>query len=152
MSTVGTPIPTDLVAADDPILRQRAQIVNIDDGLRQRCVFLLELMQQHKAHGLAAPQLGWSERFFVVTLSGQFVVAINPVIRSKRGTQVAEEGCLSLPNVFVKVRRARHITVEAYDYYGKLFVRKLSDLNARIWQHEQDHLDGRLITDYRKGT
>ena len=100
--------------------------------------------------GLAAPQVGASLRVCLAKISSRFIPLINPIITWKSDDQAnAEEGCLSLPGISVEVPRAVHIIVQFLDTKGILQERKLSNLSARIVQHEIDHLDGILIVDYQ---
>jgi peptide deformylase len=99
---------------------------------------------------LAAPQVGVLKRLIVVSPTGQAADAmalVNCVIRDREGNVEAEEGCLSLPGVNVRVRRAKRCRLEALDLAGNPLELEGEDLLARIWQHETDHLDGVLIID-----
>lgn len=101
--------------------------------------------------GLAAPQIGKSLRLCLARINNKFIALINPEILWKgEETEVAEEGCLSLPDISVDVERAKDIVVQYIDVQGDTQERKLSSLEARIVQHEVDHLDGILIVDYKK--
>ena len=103
--------------------------------------------------GLAANQVARPWRLFVCNPTGeadekdQERVFLNPEIVQRSGSDVAEEGCLSLPDVFGDVRRAKRITVEAFDLDGNLFSMDLDDLTARVVLHEADHLDGVMFPD-----
>lgn len=100
--------------------------------------------------GLAAPQIGLSLRICIALLHGKVGVFINPqIIWRSAEKEIVEEGCLSLPNTWVPVPRSRAITVRFQNRRGKEEERKLENLPARILQHEIDHLDGILITDYQ---
>ena len=74
-------------------------------------------------------------------------VAVNPVITDRKGTQEGDEGCLSFPDLYQKVRRAKTVTVQYYDLAGSLCEMTAHELPARLWQHEIDHLHGRLFID-----
>src|SRR5207244_1298734 len=74
-------------------------------------------------------------------------VAINPVILDRKGTQEGNEGCLSFPELYQKVRRAKTVTVRAYNLDGQLYEMTCSELPSRLWQHEIDHLSGKLFID-----
>jgi peptide deformylase len=94
--------------------------------------------------------VGLALRMFVMNPTGEPADArtfVNPAIRDKHGAADAEEGCLSLPGVFVQVRRAASCAIDAQDLTGKPIRVEGSELIARVWQHETDHLDGRLIID-----
>jgi peptide deformylase len=129
-------------------------VPGIDNSLRRVVAELFRLMYENKGLGLAAPQIGLPFQLFVMNLKGDAAqpelerVYINPVISDKKGSVEGEEGCLSFPGLFQKVRRARSIRVRAYDQHGGVIDRELSDLEARVVQHETDHLHGRLFIDY----
>ena len=135
----------------DPRLRQPCEpVVVFDDDLAALAERMIELMVQDKGVGLAAPQVGVLKRMLVISPSGESkdaVALVNPVIRDREGNVEAEEGCLSLPGVNVRVRRARRCRIEAVDLEGNPLSVEAQDLLARIWQHEADHLDGVLIID-----
>ena len=101
--------------------------------------------------GLAAPQIGQSMRLCIVRMHGKLTPLINPDIlwRSSETTE-EEEGCLSLPETFVYVTRAKGIVVRYTDAAGQEREQKLEDMDARVVQHEVDHLNGVLIVDYVK--
>lgn len=112
-----------------------------------------ETMEQAEGVGLAAPQIGKSLRVCIAVLYGKTTAFINPnIIWQSKEQDIAEEGCLSLPNVWVPVPRARAIMVRFLNRKGKEEERKLDTLPARILQHEIDHLDGILVTDYQTQT
>lgn len=96
---------------------------------------------------IAAPQIGISSRIFVVDFSGYRLTAINPKISKSFGKQLFEEGCLSVPDKFGLVERAKHIQLEYYDKFGNFHSDNFSDFLAVVIQHEIDHLDGILFTD-----
>lgn len=110
---------------------------------------LVELMiktcQKKKGAGLAAPQVGMAVRLFVAFPTSDPVVCINPVISDMEGEEEADEGCLSVPGVWSKIKRARKLKLTALDKDGKPFERECEGAEARIYQHEVDHLDGKLI-------
>lgn len=138
-----------------PALRHPARpVLLIDNEIRQIVEQMFDLMYEQKGYGLAAPQVALPYQLFVMHPKGdaqtrdQERVYINPVITEKKGTQEGDEGCLSFPNLFQKVRRSKQIHVQAYDRQGRFFEQDLTDLEARIIQHETDHLHGRLFIDY----
>jgi peptide deformylase len=136
---------------DNPILRQKSDIVR---EITKKTVKLIKDMQEtmlkNKGVGLAAPQVGINERIILVTLDSKKILPmINPrILDSSAETAVAEEGCLSLPGEWGNVRRHEEITVEFMTFKGQKTVMKFSDFEAREIQHEIDHLDGVLFTDY----
>ncbi len=135
----------------DPVLRTRARpIERIDDSLRDEIRRMGVLMNDALGVGLAATQLGVLHRVLVYRILPDSPVAalINPEI-DWRGNdeEVAEEGCLSLPAVLVEVERPVYVRVRAHDENGEPIMIEASGLEARVIQHEIDHLDGVLILD-----
>jgi peptide deformylase len=109
-----------------------------------------DVMVENKGVGLAAPQVGLNLRIFVASTEGKREEAkayINPVLTDEHGSEEGEEGCLSLPDIRIKVPRFKTIRVEALDIHGQPFSENLADFAARIIQHENDHLDGILLLD-----
>lgn len=144
----------EIVKHPHPALRFKSvPIQRIDEELRTVVRRMFDLMYESKGIGLAANQVALPFRVFVMNLSGEDAVPeeehvfINPVIRGKKGSEVAEEGCLSLPQLFADVRRPESVVIEAYDLNGSGFEMKLDELPARVVQHELDHLDGVMFTD-----
>jgi peptide deformylase len=135
----------------DPVLRTRARpVARIDDSLRSEIARMGELMNDAFGVGLAATQVGVVHRLLVYRVQQQAPVAalINPEIEWRGGEQeIAEEGCLSLPAVLVEVERPIHVRVRALNEDGEEIVVEASGLEARVIQHEIDHLDGVLILD-----
>ena len=135
----------------DPILRTKARPVErFDDKLREEVRKMQGLMHDALGIGLAAPQVGISHRLLVyrVEPDSPIVALVNPEIEwSSRDEEIAEEGCLSLPTVLVDVERPVGVLVRARDEHGDELVVEASGLEARVIQHEIDHLDGVLILD-----
>ena len=136
----------------DPILKSSATPVAVfDDALHTQVQRMGGLMNDALGVGLAAPQIGISQRLLVYRVGQEapLVALVNPEIewKSKGDEEVAEEGCLSIPGVAVDVERPVHIRVRAQDEYGEPRVVEASGLEARVIQHEMDHLDGVLILD-----
>jgi peptide deformylase len=135
----------------DPVLRTRAREVDrFDDELREEVKRMGQLMHDAMGIGLAAPQVGVSHRVLVyrVEPDSPLMALVNPEIAwSGEATETVEEGCLSLPAVHVDVERPVHVRVNARDEYGEEIVVEASGLEARVIQHELDHLDGVLILD-----
>lgn len=134
-----------------PILSRAAEPVeDFDDTLRALATRMLALMREAKGVGLAAPQVGVGIRLFVCNPTGEEggdMVCVNPRFTELTGTAEEEEGCLSIPGVTVSIRRATSAVLERRDLEGHVMTQRATDLVARIWQHEADHLDGRLIID-----
>ncbi|NQU77526.1 peptide deformylase [Candidatus Falkowbacteria bacterium] len=134
----------------DPILKKKAkEIDKVDDETGDLVTEMKRLMREGDGVGLAGPQAGVSKRIFIIDASdGKGVrVFINPKICKKKGKQVGEEGCLSLPGLEVEIKRAKSLECEFLDNKGKEQKLKVSDLLATIIQHEIDHLDGKLLVD-----
>lgn len=135
----------------DPILKTNArQVEHFDDALRDEVKRMGLLMDDALGIGLAATQVGVLHRLLVYRVqSGAPLAALaNPVIEwSSKDEEIAEEGCLSLPSVHVEVERPVHVRVRAQDEYGEQMTIEASGLEARVIQHELDHLDGVLILD-----
>jgi peptide deformylase len=137
-----------------PALRAKARpLTAIDAKVHEHAARMLELMYEHKGLGLAATQVALPYRLLVMNLTGdptkrdQESVHINPVILERKGSVEDEEGCLSLPGLYAKVRRAKTVKVQSYNLKGELVEQTVHDLAARCWQHEVDHLDGVLFID-----
>ncbi len=142
-----------------PALRYASRaITEIDDDLHATVRTMFELMYTAKGIGLAANQVGLPFRFFVLNLTAdpeqkdQEQVFINPEIVKRHSSVEDEEGCLSLPGLYAKVRRARKIKVRAYDLSGTLVEHDADELFSRAIQHETDHLEGKLFIDYLDAT
>ncbi len=144
-------LPERIVIYPDPRLRQRCrEVTGFGDGLEALGGRMLELMRTHKGVGLAGPQVGVNLRLFVCSPTGEPAddrIIINPRLEDLSGAEEAEEGCLSIPEVRVIMRRARQCRLVGQDVHGAPFTLEGEGLLARIWQHEFDHLEGRLIID-----
>lgn len=143
-----------IVRYPHPALRWKSKpITRIDSELRQTVRTMFELMYASNGIGLAANQVGLPYRLFVMNVNGDASVPqdehvfLNPEIVRRKGTQEGEEGCLSLPELYGQVRRAEHVVINAFDLEGREFEMDLSELPARIVQHENDHIDGILFID-----
>ena len=133
----------------DPLLRRRARLIHgISDTDREVFQEMAEVMRCGGGIGLAAPQVGIDRQFLTIDIGQGLLVLVNPRIVKKSGSAVMEEGCLSLPGVYVKVKRAKKVTVDAFNEFFEKISISASDLLARALQHEIDHLRGRLILDY----
>ncbi|MCD4830079.1 MAG: peptide deformylase [Candidatus Cloacimonetes bacterium] len=138
----------------DKVLRSRAEVVDeITDGVRDFIDDLVHTMYLRDGAGLAAPQVGRSLRIFAIdpyyyeTKEKQPQIFINPRIVESGGSFTYEEGCLSLPGIFEKVKRPGRVIVEAMSPEGELFRVEAEDYGATVLQHEYDHLDGVLFID-----
>lgn len=139
----------EIVTYPNPILMQKAlPIEEINDKICQIAQEMLDTMYEACGIGLAAPQIGLSKRLVVIDTMGNKTgerVFINPQIIEERGEIIEEEGCLSFPGVMGKVMRSQYVTVIAYNLKGKKLKIKAEGLLSRAWQHEIDHINGRLF-------
>jgi peptide deformylase len=139
----------DIRVLGDPILRQATTpVTEITDDIRQLVDDMFETMYHARGIGLAAPQVGRAERLAVVDVDDKPMVIINPEVVDRSGKAKAEEGCLSIPDIYADVERPKDVVVRAMDIEGKSFEVEASELLARCLQHEIDHLDGKLFLDY----
>jgi peptide deformylase len=140
----------DIRVLGDPILREETSPVEqITDALRMLAKDMFDTMYLAKGIGLAAPQVGRSERLAVIDVNDKAFVIINPeIIELDSKTAKAEEGCLSIPDVYGDVGRPVRVRVRALDLEGKPFEIEADELLARCLQHEIDHLHGKLFIDY----
>jgi len=133
----------------EPILRKRAKPVKeITQSQRDILSQMSRIMYESQGIGLAAPQVGINESLIVVDIGSGLFKLINPKIIKKEGSCVMEEGCLSIPGVCIKVKRAKKVKIFARDEFAKPLTLEAEDLLARVFQHEIDHLRGKLIVDY----
>lgn len=137
----------------DPRLRQKARpVAAFDDELRRLVDDMAETMYAARGVGLAAPQIGVPLRVFLVDVAPEdgpsdLRAFVNPEIVSREGTQVWTEGCLSFPGISEEIERAAIVTVSATDERGEPFELSANGLLAVAIQHENDHLDGKLMVD-----
>ena len=136
----------------DPVLKSRATPVDrFDDTLRQQVQRMAGIMRDAIGVGLAAPQVGISQRLLVYRIGSDapLITLVNPELewRSEEDLETLEEGCLSIPSVAVDVERPVHVRVRARDEHGDERLVEASGLEARVIQHEMDHLDGVLMLD-----
>lgn len=141
----------EIVKYPDPILqRPTEKITEFNEELRALADDMFESMYKAQGIGLAAPQIGVSQRITVIDLSNKEnpddkIILVNPEIVAREGKQYAEEGCLSLPDIREKVSRAAKVKVRAQNLEGNWFEMEGTELLARAFQHEIDHLDGVLF-------
>ena len=145
-----------IVSYPDPVLRKKCTPVEtFDDELAALAERMCRLLHDASGLGLAAPQVGVTIRMFISN-SGQEgednVMWVNPVLSDLEGAIESEEGCLSIPDVSIPKRRAVHAVLNAFDLTGKPIKAHASDLIARVWQHEVDHLNGVLVIDHMSDT
>src|SRR6516165_4339020 len=143
-----------LVHYPHPALRHKSKpITTIDKQLHLHIGSMKEVMYDAKGLGLAAPQVALPYQLLVMNITGdpkqpeREEVFLNPQVVERKGVMEDEEGCLSFPGLYQTVRRAQTIKVRAYNLKGELVEKVVSDLEARAWQHEIDHLNGVLFID-----
>ena len=135
----------------DPRLHQRAATVDrVDDGIRKLIKDMAESMYAAPGIGLAATQVDVHLRVIVIDVAetrDQLLVLVNPELIAASGEADYEEGCLSVPGVYEKVRRAERITVRALDADGNAYTREADGVLAVCIQHEMDHLEGKVFVE-----
>lgn len=134
------------------VLNREAKKINaINNEVIKLAENMLETMYRYNGVGLAAPQVGVSKQMITVDCGDEYqkepYILINPVIIDSKGTQDGDEGCLSLPGMYLPVKRFDYVAVEAIDIYGKKIVIEGRKLLSRCLQHEIDHLHGKLFDD-----
>lgn len=136
----------------DPRLKTVAKPVeNIDDGIRRLARDMAETMYEAPGIGLAATQVDVHQQLIVIDASetrDELLVLINPELIESDGSQVCEEGCLSVPGIYDKVERAEHVVVRFLDLDGKTQTVEADGLLAVCLQHEMDHLQGRVFVEH----
>ena len=141
----------DIYTLGDDVLREECKdITEFDPALRMLADAMLDTLDEADGVGLAGPQVGVSERIFVVHIPDEDpIVFVNPeIIETSIEVSPYEEGCLSIPGVYHEVIRPSRVTVQAQDINGKAFTIKADGLLARVIQHENDHLSGVLYIDH----
>jgi len=133
--------------------KKSRKVRKLDGSVRRLVKALKDQLKADRALGVAAPQIGVQQRVVVVDLaldgSGRDIVSlINPEILSGEGEVESEEGCLSVPGMSFRVRRRQKVTVRGLDEAGRQVTIEADELLARVFQHEIDHLNGRLIADH----
>jgi peptide deformylase len=132
-----------------PVLRQHSpEVTDVDEQVRRLIADMFETMDAAKGVGLAANQVGIARRVAVVDVDDDRLALVNPRIVETEGRATAEEGCLSIPEIYADVTRPERIVVEAFDANGAPFRKEATGLMARAIQHEIDHLDGILFLDH----
>lgn len=133
---------------DDEVLRKKCkEVTSFDEKLWQLLDDMAETMYNANGVGLAAPQVGILKRVVVIDVGEGLLELINPQIISAEGEQTGDEGCLSYPNQYAQVTRPKTVKVQAKDRNGNHLLLKGSDLLARAFCHEIDHLDGIIFKD-----
>ncbi len=132
----------------DPVLRKPAtEVTELTGALARLADEMVETMYEAPGLGLAAPQVGVQKRFFVYDLGEGSGAIVNPTIRESDGEWLFEEGCLSVPGLSWEILRPKTIHIVGVDLNGKDVSIEADELEARLFQHELDHLDGILLVD-----
>ena len=141
-----------LIGQNNKTLKQKSlPVKHIDASVRNLIGQMKKAMEQNNGVGLAAIQIGEPIRIIVCEIDNKSYTFINPeIIKFSPETSIAEEGCLSLPNIYGEVERSEKITLKAVNFEGKRIKTKAYGLLARVIQHETDHLDGILFIDKAK--
>lgn len=140
----------NLRMGDDEILKKVSrEITVIDDKIKTLAQDMMDTMHKYDGVGLAGPQVGILKRIIVIDLyeEGMQFTLINPIIIKEKGEQIVDEGCLSFPNQYGKVKRPKEVVVEALDLDGKKVKLKGKDLLAQALCHEIDHLNGKVFVE-----
>ena len=134
---------------DSPLSQVAKPVTKFGPRLAKIAEQMLDAMYEHEGVGLAAPQVGLTQRFFVChDMESEPMCLVNPEILDMDDDRaVGEEGCLSVPQIYAPVERSTCIRVKAYDVFGKELHFEAMDFLARIIQHENDHLDGHIFLD-----
>jgi len=139
----------DVVLHPNPVLRETcSRVTEFDESVQKLVSDMFETMKANHGIGLAAPQVGVAKQILVVGFEDREFELINPIITVKTGLSTNEEGCLSLPNILVTVQRSSYIEVQAQDRFGNDVSYQENEFVSIVIQHEIDHLNGVLITDY----
>lgn len=144
-------ILTILEFPDERLRKKAVPVKTVDQATKKLIGDMLETMYQAKGVGLAATQVNIQQRIIVIDISEEKndpLCLVNPEIIEKDGVKDAEEGCLSVPGFYEKVKRAEHVRVKALNRDGSPFEFDARDLLAVCVQHEIDHLEGKLFVDY----
>ena len=158
------PVRKVIIIGDDRLRQKANKVKRFTPALKQLVQDMLETMQHYDGVGLAAPQIGVMQRIFVAEIpvadddeiephpqSGKAYVLVNPeIVGTSSDIAEAEEGCLSIPNWRGLVERPEWVEITAQDVSGRRFKLRVDALLARIFQHEMDHLEGRLYVDLIK--
>tara|TARA_B100001250_G_scaffold382784_1_gene376228 strand:- start:775 stop:1284 length:510 start_codon:yes stop_codon:yes gene_type:complete len=150
------PVKKILLYPDQRLLKKSNEIEKIDVKVKEIAEDLIDTMYDAEGVGLAAPQIGINKRIFVMDCNDkqekkEYIVVINPkVINASPELKTYKEGCLSIPDITEEISRPEAVNVSYHDLAGKFKTGKLEGLWATCFQHELDHLDGKLFIDYLK--
>jgi len=139
------------IYGEDVLKKKAGEVKNIDDKIEKLIKSMKQTLQKAQGLGLAAPQVGISKRVFIALdkSKDRIITAINPeIFKISEDSEIDIEGCLSFPEIYFSIARAKGVVLKAYNEKGKEFTIEADGLLSRCFQHEIDHLDGRLIIDY----
>ena len=142
----------NIITVPNPILRKKSKDISLKEisssEMKRLFSSMAKTMLKADGQGLAAPQIGKNIRLCVINSKDGPLFVINPKIKKKSwAKELDQEGCLSVPGIFGKVKRPKKITAVYHDKSGKKIKQTVQGLMARVFQHEIDHLDGVLFTD-----
>ena len=138
----------NVIQYPNPILKKKAKAIRTVDGRTKALIKnMITTMYAASGIGLAAPQVGELVRIIVLDVGEGEIVLVNPKITKKKGKQIFKEGCLCLPGVEAPVERASHIIITGLDEKGKKITLEAEGLLATVFQHEVDHLEGKVFID-----
>ena len=141
-------VPREIRVFGDPVLKTAAaEVVDIDGKLVRLADEMLEVMYEAPGLGLAATQIGVQKQLFVYDVGDGPMTLVNPVIKESRGEWVYDEGCLSIPHLYVEMVRPKEVLLSGWDLDGNEVEIEADELLARLFQHELDHLQGVLMFD-----
>ncbi len=133
----------------DPVLKRRAaEVTDINGAIARLADDMFATLYDAHGAGLAAPQIGVQKRLFVYDIDDEPIVIVNPVIAESRGEWSYLEGCLSVPGLSWEIVRPKEVLLTGYDLEGNEIQVEADELEARVFQHELDHLDGVLLLDH----
>ena len=138
----------NIIQLGDPTLRKKSfEVVDFGEKTHQLLDDMKETLILANGAGLAAPQVGILRRIFIVNVEDQYYECINPTIISQSGSQIGQEGCLSVKGKYGTVERPNKIKIKAFDRFGKPFIVTAQGFLARAFCHEYDHLNGIVYVD-----
>ena len=136
------------IVTDIAAMRKPCEAVKEDENIVELAELMFKAMQELKAQGLSANQIGLDKRVFVMLTKATPICIVNPVITMSKGIVASNEGCLSIPGQIVRVKRPQVIRIKGVNQYFRPVNYKFEGIEARRACHEFDHLRGKLITDY----
>ena len=136
---------------DQRLYKVAREVKVVNNEIKTLISDMAETMYEAPGIGLAATQVDFHQRIIIIDISedkNNLLVLINPILLESKGEEINQEGCLSVPEVFEKVKRAEWIKISAIDINGKKFELEAEGLLAVCIQHEMDHLEGKVFVDY----